>query len=236
MKPEPWDQHRAFLVGLTAAAGALDALSFLHLGKVFSSFQSGNVLFLGLGAGAGNGGLVLRAAAGLIAFVAGAAAAARFVGSRLSPAAPPRVELRILGVEAALLGAFGVFWLVLGTPDDHAGGRVVLLVLGAGAMGIQAAFALALKIPNVLTVALTATLAFLGVRAGGSGELRDPSLPSSRLLLGLCATYTVCAAVIALLPESGALAFAPVALLGAAVAVDRITNTGASPAPSRAAA
>jgi uncharacterized membrane protein YoaK (UPF0700 family) len=237
MKSEPWDQRRAFLVGLTAAAGTLDALTFLHLGKVFSSFQSGNVLFLGLGAGAGNGGLVVRAAAVLIAFVAGAAIGARFVGSRLSPAAPPRVELGILGIEAALLAAFAVFWLVLGTPDDQDVGRVVLLVLGAGAMGIQAAFALALKIPNVMTVALTATLAFLGVRAGGSSELRDPSLPSNRLLLGLCATYTACATVIALLPESGALAFAPVALLGAAVGVDRLTtNTSASPATSRAAA
>jgi uncharacterized membrane protein YoaK (UPF0700 family) len=232
MKTEPWEQRRAFLIGLTAAAGTLDALAFLHLGKVFNSFQSGNVLFLGLGAGAGNWGLVVRAGAVIVAFVAGAALGARLVGSRLSPTPPPRLELGILGCEAALLAAFGVLWLALGTPDGHAAGRVVLLALGAGAMGIQAAFALALKIPNVMTVALTATLAFLGVRAGGSPELRDSSLPSNRLLLGLCVTYTACATIIALLPESAAPAFAPVALLGLAVAVDRAGGASASPSRS----
>lgn len=235
MKAEPWQERRAFLVGLTAAAGSLDALAFLYLGKVFNSFQSGNVLFLGLGAGAGNWGLVVRAGAVVLAFVVGAAAGARMVGSRLSPAAPARVEVGILGVEAALLAAFAVVWLVVGTPDAHPAWRVVLLALGAGAMGIQAAFALALKIPNVMTVALTATLAFLGVRAGGSRDLRDPSLPSNRLMLGLCATYTACATAIALLPASRALSLAPVALLGVAVAVDRLSGASAS-APATGAA
>src|SRR5436190_24315859 len=111
MSARPWERRYPLLVGLTATAGTLDALAFLHLGKVFNSFQSGDVLFLGLGVGGGDGGLVVRAAAVLAAFVLGAA-------------------------------------------------------VGAGAMGIQVALSPALKIPNVLTVALTATLAYFGQRLG----------------------------------------------------------------------
>src|SRR3954451_16500655 len=102
-----WEEHRTFLVGLSAAAGTLDALTFLHLGKVFSSFQSGNVLFLGLGAGGGDWGLVVRAGAVLTAFVVGA-----MVGSRLAGG-------RVLGTEAAMLATCGLVWILVGTPGDH---------------------------------------------------------------------------------------------------------------------
>ena len=74
-----WPGRSTFLIGLTAAAGWLDALSFLHLGKVFNSIMTGNVVFVGLGAAEGDGGLVLRAALALGAFVLGS-----FTGARLS--------------------------------------------------------------------------------------------------------------------------------------------------------
>src|ERR1700738_3995892 len=42
------------LNALTVSSGAVDAISFLALGKVFSAFMSGNIVFLGLRvAGAG---------------------------------------------------------------------------------------------------------------------------------------------------------------------------------------
>jgi uncharacterized membrane protein YoaK (UPF0700 family) len=232
LSAQPWDERRAFLVGLTATAGTLDALAFLHLGKVFNSFQSGNVLFLGIGAGSGDWGLVLRAAAVLTAFVAGAAGGARLAGSRLSPGAA-WTERRVLAVEAALLAAFAFLWLAIGTPAAHPAARVALLALGAAAMGVQIAFALALKIPNVVTVALTATLAFLGQRAGQAREARDPDAPSNGLLLSLCAAYAVCATVIAVLPESSVLALVPLGLLTLAVAADRVSGASPSPSPSR---
>jgi uncharacterized membrane protein YoaK (UPF0700 family) len=228
MNARPWDRRHAFLVGLTGAAGTLDALAFLYLGKVFNSFQSGNLLFLGLGAGAGDGGLVVRAGAVLAAFFAGAAAGSRLIGSRLSPAASPRAELRILAIDAALLAAFAAVWLAVGTPADHPVARVVLLALGAGAMGVQVAFALALKIPNVVTVALTATLAYLGQRAGDREQVRDPESPSNGLLAGLCAAYAICATAIAVLPETSALSLAPLALLTSAVALDLVRDRALS--------
>jgi uncharacterized membrane protein YoaK (UPF0700 family) len=223
MSARPWDRRYALLIGLTATAGALDALAFLHLGKVFNSFQSGNVLFLGLGVGGADGGLVVRAAAVLASFVLGAAVGARLIGARLRPTAT-RAEVGILTVEAALLAVFAALWLVVGTPADHPFWRVVLLVLGAGAMGIQVALSLALKIPNVLTVALTATLAYLGQRLGAREQQRETQLPPMGLLAGVCVTYAVCAFVVAVLPNTAALSLAPLTLLTVAAALDSTSH------------
>src|SRR5437899_4277164 len=38
----------ALLHALTVSSGAVDAISFLALGKVFSAFMTGNIAFLGL--------------------------------------------------------------------------------------------------------------------------------------------------------------------------------------------
>src|SRR2546427_4986772 len=47
------------LNALTVSSGAIDAISFLALGKVFSAFMTGNIAFLGLRvAGAGGPGVV----------------------------------------------------------------------------------------------------------------------------------------------------------------------------------
>lgn len=219
MTSRPWDGRYGLLVGLTAAAGTLDALAFLNLGKVFNSFQSGNVLFLGLGLGGGDGGLVVRAAAVLAAFVIGVAGGAHLIGARVRPGAI-RAEVEILTLEAVLLALFAGLWLVLGTPSDHPFGRVALLALGACAMGVQAALSLALKIPNVVTVALTATLAFIGQRLGDSARLPEWNLPPMGLLVSVCVTYALCAFLIAVLPTTPALALAPLVLLTVAVALD----------------
>jgi len=221
----PWDRRHAFLLGLTGAAGALDALAFLHLGKVFNSFQSGNVLFVGLGIGDGNGGLVVRAGAVLLAFLLGTAAGARLIGTRLSPRRA-RVELQIAAIEAALLAVFATLWLVMGTPDDHPVLRVVLLAVGAGAMGIQASLSLSLKVPNVMTVALTATVAALGQRAGIPGPVARDDLPSTPLLIALISTYVAVAVAIAALPTTSALALIPLGLLAAGVGVDAALHHG----------
>jgi uncharacterized membrane protein YoaK (UPF0700 family) len=37
------------LVALTVASGAVDAISYFGLGKIFSAFMTGNLVFLGLG-------------------------------------------------------------------------------------------------------------------------------------------------------------------------------------------
>jgi uncharacterized membrane protein YoaK (UPF0700 family) len=231
-----WERRYAFLLGLTGAAGALDALSFLYLGKVFTSFQSGNVLFIGMGLGQGNGGLVLRAGAALAAFFVGIVGGARLIGARLRPAAT-RLELVALAIEGALLLAFAVLWLAIGNPHAHPGAREVLLALAGCAMGVQGALGLALKIPNVVTVALTATVAYLGQRAGAGSEARPEgvALPSSGLLAALILMYVACAFLVAVLPDAAALSLAPLVVLTVGVALDRQSRVRILPASTDAA-
>ena len=80
-----WQDHPAPLVAITAAAALLDTLAFLYLGKVFLSFMTGNLLFLGIATGNADGGLLVRAAVALAAFLVGTAVGARLTGSRLLP-------------------------------------------------------------------------------------------------------------------------------------------------------
>jgi uncharacterized membrane protein YoaK (UPF0700 family) len=217
-----WQERRGFLLGLTAAAGWLDALAFLYLGKVFISFISGNVLFVGIGIGEGEGGRPVRAAAVLGAFLAGAVVGARMTGSRVAPDAPGLLG-RTLLLEAGLLALFGLLWAVAGDPADHSAEAYALLVVGAGAMGVQAAVALALHLPNVATVAITATLAQLGALAGWrwrEGRAVVAATPSVSLMIAVCLAYLASALIVAALPETSALAFGPVLLLVAGVAID----------------
>lgn len=218
-----WQERRAFLVGVTAAAGWLDALAFLYLGKVFLSFMSGNLLFVGIAAGTGSGDLLARAGAALGAFLIGTAAGARLTGSQLAPGAPRSPMARTLRLEAALLAAFAVLWLAAGTPADHSAVSYLLIVIGAGAMGLQAAVSLAFHLPNVATVAMTATLAQLGALIGWrrrEGKAVFARTPAASLMLGLCLAYLISAIVVATLPETAGLAFGPVVLLAVALVID----------------
>src|SRR5260221_599903 len=49
------------LLLLTLTAAWIDMLSYLSLGRVFASFMTGNILFIGLGVAQGNSGLLIRA-------------------------------------------------------------------------------------------------------------------------------------------------------------------------------
>src|SRR5215218_1210921 len=111
--------RRGFLVGITAAAGWLDTLAFLYLGKVFISFMSGNLLFVGIGACNGDGGLLVRAAAVLAAFLLPTAIGARVTGRRLVPGAGSTLR-RALLIEGCLLLALAVLSVVIGHPAAHA--------------------------------------------------------------------------------------------------------------------
>lgn len=221
--PLRWQQRPAFLVGVTAAAGWLDALAFLYLGKVFLSFMTGNLLFLGIAGGTGDGDLLGRAAVALSAFLIGTVSGARMTGSRLSPDDADSTMTRTLRLEAALLAAFAALWLVTGTPAEHTALSLCLIAVGAGAMGLQAAVALALHLPNIATVAMTATLAQLGALAGWRRREGSPVLdrtPAASLMLALCVTYLVAAIVVATVPETAAMALGPVLLLAVTLTID----------------
>ena len=68
------------LNALTVSSGAIDAISFLALGKVFSAFMTGNIVFLGLrvaGAPHAPGGVAICVS--MAAFAAGVYLSTRIV-------------------------------------------------------------------------------------------------------------------------------------------------------------
>src|SRR3954452_20957966 len=78
LRARDWMLH-----ALTASSGSADTISFLALGKVFSSFMTGNVAFLGMRAsGAADAPSVVNLLASLGAFAVGAYVASRIVTGR----------------------------------------------------------------------------------------------------------------------------------------------------------
>ncbi|MGI6869526.1 DUF1275 family protein [Amycolatopsis sp. 3B14] len=73
------------LGSLTVLSGLIDAVSFLALGRVFTANMTGNLVFLGFAAAGEPGFDVAAAGTALVAFVAGAAGAARLASSIAAP-------------------------------------------------------------------------------------------------------------------------------------------------------
>jgi uncharacterized membrane protein YoaK (UPF0700 family) len=148
------------LNALTVSSGAVDAISFLALGKVFSAFMAGNIAFLGLRvAGA--------TAPGGVAIVVSMAAFA--VGVYLSQRIVKPSEASVLwpkGVTVALaasLIAHIAFLLVWFATNGQPSIEVAHVLLGSWglAMGMQSAAVRRLHVEGVFTTAATATIIFL---------------------------------------------------------------------------
>lgn len=218
---------RLTLLLLTWVAGWVDALCFLGLGKVFTSFMSGNFLFLGIALGQGERDFLLRAAAALAAFLVGAAAATVAV-SRLHQT-PRTLCSAVLAAETIVLGGFAVGWLMMAEyPASGTDAPVVLLAVAAFAMGLQAAAVSALNIPGVATNALTGTFTLIA-RILAQRMQRAPTAPDVSLayLLLLCAAYGLSAGTVVLAIGRKATILLPVALLAAATLIARRQNRAA---------
>ena len=153
-----WRAHRTrdvLLAVLAFAAGSIDVLSWLALGKVFSAFMTGNVVFLAAGLFSHQSELSVHAAIALCAFGAGAWATAS-VMPREDPSVlwPARVTAGLIACTLVQL-ALWMLWL---TVDGRPGSTlVVLLGISAFAMGIQTATAVTLGVHAVFTTAVTAS-------------------------------------------------------------------------------
>jgi uncharacterized membrane protein YoaK (UPF0700 family) len=161
--------HRDWLLcALTVASGAVDAISFLALGKVFTAFMTGNLVFLGMSiarhTGAPRMSAVLVPMAG---FAFGVYLATLIVmpetetNNRKKSADavwPPHVTYA-LGVSLLPHLGFIVLWITTGSsPTDSA--ILGLLALWALAMGMQSAAIRWLNVGGVFTTAATATFIF----------------------------------------------------------------------------
>ena len=173
------------LVALAVSTGAVDALSWLGLGKVFSAFMTGNLAFLGFRVAGAPGPPVPRVLAAVAAFALGALLAARLVRptQETGETWPRRVTVAL---AAALLpqAAFCAVWIsVEGHPST--GASDLLIVLSALAMGMQTTAVFSLGVRGVFTTAATATLAILMGDLSGWSQSRGERLRLSAVVVGL---------------------------------------------------
>jgi uncharacterized membrane protein YoaK (UPF0700 family) len=190
--------HRDLLLfALALSSGAIDAISFLALAKVFTAGMTGNVAFLGL-AIAGNAGVpnVFWVLVPIAGFAVGVYVATRIATPFTRPAVYRDDQLRAVvwphrvtrALSLALLAhlCFVIIWLAnSGRPDLN----VILALLAAWslAMGMQSAAVRCLDIGGVFTTAVTATLIYLI----GDFANRQVSGEERRRLFGVLASQII---------------------------------------------
>src|SRR3954468_9233002 len=98
------------LLGLTVSSGAVDAISFIALGKVFTAFMTGNLVFLGLDLGGAGGPGVVRVLIAIGTFATGVYAATRIVEAASGSDVWPRGVSAALSLALVLEATFLAVW------------------------------------------------------------------------------------------------------------------------------
>ena len=159
------------LAALTVSSGAVDAISFLALGKIFTAFMTGNVAFLGMGiAGHPGAPRIVSVLASMAGFAGGVYLATKIIkrssqsaaheGEQATGVVWPRLTTFALGISLLPHLCFLVIWFATsGRPGDNL--IPVLLAVWALAMGNQSAAVRQLNVGGIFTTAATATFIFL---------------------------------------------------------------------------
>ena len=161
-------EHRytAALLLLTVSTGAIDAVSYLALDRVFTGNMTGNVLFIGFALVGVAGIPLLNNVIALLGFVTGSIVSGRVIG-RGHAKGLPRSSAATLLAAAGLLSMLGlalVFFTRLSEP-----GLLVVTFLLAVAMGAQVSAVKPIGNSDVTTIVVTNTVANLArdTRLGG---------------------------------------------------------------------
>jgi uncharacterized membrane protein YoaK (UPF0700 family) len=171
-EPAATSPRDLLLTALTFASGAVDAISFIALGKVFTAFMTGNFVFLGLRAAGAPGPKVLTVTISIVAFAAGVFGSTRIVRASKGSSVWPHEVTLALGAAAAFQAAFAAGWIAAsGQPST--GVTDLLVGLLALAMGIQSGAVLSLGVQGVFTTAATATLMFLSADLASESSTRE---------------------------------------------------------------
>ena len=189
----PSGHLRRSLLLLTLAAGWMDSMTFLALGKVFSSFMSGNVLFLGIAAGQRDWGFLIPVMSALMAFGLGGALAGLIMAAEKMHGRQWELSRFALLLECLVLLSFAGLWSVMADLPTPPAWRAGLVGMAAFAMGIQAANVFALGIPGVATNALTGTITLIVRRLTVPISGEHPQEVTTGYLLLLCAAYALSA-------------------------------------------
>ncbi len=163
-------------VVLTAVAGFVDAYVFLRVTRVFIANQSGNLIVGGMSAAGGKVGDVVLPFVSVLAYIAGAAAAAALFDR------PERQgRRRLVDTVAAVIVVLAVAGLALAIAGEGraAGPRTPLVIAvvaaTALAMGAQATAVRRSGGVAILTTASTGAITSLGVELGRHRGSLDPA-------------------------------------------------------------
>lgn len=171
-------EHR-YTIGLlllTASTGAIDAVSYLALDRVFTGNMTGNVLFLGFALVGVPGIPFLNNAVALGGFVVGSIVSGRIIG-RHQPKGFPRSSTWILVAGAAMIVALGTVWMLMADLPEPS--LLVVTALLAAVMGAQVSAVKPIGNSDVTTIVVTNTVANLARDSrlgGGSGQRWIPRL------------------------------------------------------------
>lgn len=158
----PEQRRDLLLIILTITAGTTDATAF-HIGSVFASVITGNVILLGIGLIHGQADATLLAGCALGAYALGVALASpkRAQAERSQRVKQPERPLwpystsAALVFELVLLIAFTVLWEA-GHAHLSQTGEVVRIIMCGGAMGVQSTAIR--RLGGMSTTYLTSTL------------------------------------------------------------------------------
>jgi len=154
------------VVMLAVTTGAIDAVTYLRLGRVFSSVITGNLVLLGVAAGQHYAGFALNGGLALAGYGVGVIVGGAVAGppDKDQPTWPRQVTVTLI-LELVLLAGFSGGWLALG---EHPSGvpRLALLAVAAAGMGMQATAVRRLgpMSTTYLTSTLTGVLQALAIR------------------------------------------------------------------------
>lgn len=154
------------LLIFTASTGAIDAVSYLGLDRVFTGNMTGNVLFIGFGLVGMQGLNILNNFLAILAFMLGALLASRAVRGRGGNGQPvlAHAAVTIMAVSSALIMALAVVWMCQPVIGKSLG--LLITIILSMAAGAQASVVKPLGI-DITTVVLTMTM----VRLAGDSSL-----------------------------------------------------------------
>ncbi|MGW7680249.1 YoaK family protein [Kribbella sp. NPDC054772] len=185
----------AAFLGLTAATGLIDAVSYLKLGHTFVANMTGNVVFLGFAVAPESGFRLGPPVVAVIGFVLGSLAGGRT--ARAMERRPRRWLGTAFGVQSGVLLLCGLL-VGLGVLENTGGTSYLLIVALAACFGLQNATVRHAAPRDMTTTVLTLTLTGLAAdNMLGNGR---PAKPYRRL--GSIAAMLAGAAVGALLLQT----------------------------------
>jgi uncharacterized membrane protein YoaK (UPF0700 family) len=207
---------------LAFASGAMDVAAFTHLGQVFCSVMTGNLVLLGLATAHASGHLAAHTAVAFAGYIAGVALGSR-IGGRSSheDVLWPAPVTAALVVELLALTAFTVGWELTGSHPAGAW-QLGVLAVAALAMGLQSA-AMRNVGTTLSTTYLTGTLTSAVASLVTRKQPRQHNGLNVAVLVALAAGAAAGGVLLAALP--GAFPILPMSALAGVVVIATAVGT-----------